>query len=800
MKRNGATQHAVGEPGTRLSATAISRLLVAALALLAVVLGGLVPTSFEAAVAAATNGCLGSAADDQNNVRITASHGKIFYIDSGQSQSLDAAYVSYKVENRSGSSALSNTWASLDTFTGGTVGLANPADATQPLGDIAAASSNTAFFMLKATASSSKAQSHVVHVYSGKPGTVGATELYSCTFSFTKVSETIKAAANKVTSIATTAVSTIGSTMTITVQGNSGTVGAGNSIDGSMIWISPAARSTWPTGALRLESTLMSLYNNNSRNSGSFIASYANQLRIPVSSGTKYFYTAVYTFRITGISAVTSASVIPVAQIASGTQTKHTDLSSLSSTAVSPGAATVNLAVTKSVSSTTVIAGGYTTLSYTISLSNTGSAVSVDSVTDKRDSGLEFVAGTGKYNGVTIPDPGLVATSQSSLIFSGPFSVPAGSVGTPTVRTITYKMTVPTCTGTFEYRNTASATIGTLTVGSTSSTLSRVDAGGTCGEPVLTTNTTVNDPLPIEVVTSPASSITTTTATVNGLIDPNGTTGQNIVFEVGTSPTLAGATSTTIGTTTSATTPYAVYRDLTGLVSGTVFYYRVSVNGIQGDILSFVTSEVAALPTATTTAATDVTISTATINGSVDPNQIANGAKVKFQSGKSATTEVLTALLLERGREIAVLDGDVVRTHLSKGLGFSKEDRDTNIMRIGFVAGEIVHAGGAVICAAISPYRATRAEARKMVGENFIEIFMDTPVEVCEQRDVKGLYAKARQAMTEGKHPGFTGVDDPYEQPIEPAITLQGFGSSAEDNARKVITYLEEQGYTARQA
>jgi sulfate adenylyltransferase len=164
-------------------------------------------------------------------------------------------------------------------------------------------------------------------------------------------------------------------------------------------------------------------------------------------------------------------------------------------------------------------------------------------------------------------------------------------------------------------------------------------------------------------------------------------------------------------------------------------------------------------------------------------------------SGKSATSEVLTSLLLERGREIAILDGDVVRTHLSKGLGFSKEDRDTNIMRIGFVAGEIVHASGAVICAAISPYRSTRQEARKMVGENFIEVFMDTPVEVCEQRDVKGLYARARQAMTDGKPMGFTGVDDPYESPINPEITLKGFGATPEENAHIIIKYLEEQGY-----
>jgi sulfate adenylyltransferase len=164
-------------------------------------------------------------------------------------------------------------------------------------------------------------------------------------------------------------------------------------------------------------------------------------------------------------------------------------------------------------------------------------------------------------------------------------------------------------------------------------------------------------------------------------------------------------------------------------------------------------------------------------------------------SGKSATTQVLTSLLLERGREVAILDGDVVRTHLSKGLGFSKEDRDTNILRIGFVAGEIVHAGGAVICAAISPYRTARSEARKMVGDNFIMAYMDTPVEICEQRDVKGLYIKARQAMADGHPMGFTGVDDPYEPPVDPELTLKGYDATPEENARTVIKYLEEQGF-----
>jgi sulfate adenylyltransferase len=160
-------------------------------------------------------------------------------------------------------------------------------------------------------------------------------------------------------------------------------------------------------------------------------------------------------------------------------------------------------------------------------------------------------------------------------------------------------------------------------------------------------------------------------------------------------------------------------------------------------------------------------------------------------AGKTATAQVLTELLLEHGKQLTMLDGDVIRTHLSKGLGFSKEDRDTNILRIGFVAGEIVRHGGVVVCAAISPYRAARNEARQMVGENFIMAYMDTPIEVCEQRDTKGLYAKARR----GELKGFTGVDDPYESPISPEIILQGMGVTPEENARQIIAYLQQQGY-----
>ena len=161
-------------------------------------------------------------------------------------------------------------------------------------------------------------------------------------------------------------------------------------------------------------------------------------------------------------------------------------------------------------------------------------------------------------------------------------------------------------------------------------------------------------------------------------------------------------------------------------------------------------------------------------------------------SGKSTTAEVLTGLLMEHGRQVTVLDGDVVRTHLSKGLGFSKDDRDANIRRIGFVASEIVRHGGVAICAAVSPYSAVRNEVRAMVGsEHFIEVFVDTPLHVCEDRDPKGMYAKARR----GEISNFTGIDDPYEAPTDPEITVDTVRHSARSNAMLVLDYLIEEQF-----
>ena len=161
-------------------------------------------------------------------------------------------------------------------------------------------------------------------------------------------------------------------------------------------------------------------------------------------------------------------------------------------------------------------------------------------------------------------------------------------------------------------------------------------------------------------------------------------------------------------------------------------------------------------------------------------------------AGKSTTADVLIVKLLEHGRQVTALDGDVVRTHLSKGLGFSKEDRDMNIRRIAYVASEIVSHGGGVICAAVSPYRATRNECRTMIGhDRFIEIFVNTPLEICELRDVKGMYRQAR----EGKIKGFTGIDDPYQSPLNPEIIIDGALHSPEENAQCILEYLIERGF-----
>ena len=161
-------------------------------------------------------------------------------------------------------------------------------------------------------------------------------------------------------------------------------------------------------------------------------------------------------------------------------------------------------------------------------------------------------------------------------------------------------------------------------------------------------------------------------------------------------------------------------------------------------------------------------------------------------SGKSTIAHIVGPELDRRGLIVEYLDGDSVRQHLSKGLGFSKEDRDTNIERIGWVASRLTRQGGAVICAAISPYGETRAKARALVEEfgPFVEVFVSASVDECARRDVNGLYAKAFA----GEIKGFTGVDDPYEEPSLPEVVVDTEATEPEEAAALVVAKLEELG------
>ncbi len=159
-------------------------------------------------------------------------------------------------------------------------------------------------------------------------------------------------------------------------------------------------------------------------------------------------------------------------------------------------------------------------------------------------------------------------------------------------------------------------------------------------------------------------------------------------------------------------------------------------------------------------------------------------------AGKSTITEALQAKLITEGYSIEVLDGDIVRTNLTKGLGFSKEDRDENIRRIGFVSHLLTRHGVIVLVSAISPYREIREEVRGKIG-SFVEVFVNAPLNVCEDRDVKGLYKRARA----GEIKSFTGIDDPYEPPFNPEVECRTDLETLEESVAKVWNKLTELGY-----
>ncbi len=162
-------------------------------------------------------------------------------------------------------------------------------------------------------------------------------------------------------------------------------------------------------------------------------------------------------------------------------------------------------------------------------------------------------------------------------------------------------------------------------------------------------------------------------------------------------------------------------------------------------------------------------------------------------AGKSTVAEILEGALRERGERVEVLDGDVIRTNLSKGLGFSKEDRDVNVRRVAFVADLLSRNGVVVIAALISPYAEARDEARSLMGERFVEVHVKASVEACAERDVKGHYARARS----GETAAFTGVSDPYEEPDAPELVLETTAESPEESAARVLDLLDARAVPA---
>lgn len=611
------------------------------------------------------------------NITITPSHGKVMYIDTGVSPRVDAAYVGYRITNNTGS-ALSGYWVSLTDFRGNVISLANAGDANQqlidnssPLPDVANGATKTVYFLIKATTSTKTLQTHTVSIYGGRPDAVNATAISQCDFSFTKVAETIKAAANKVTSVTVDAgTPSIGQLVTVTVKGAGGVIGAGSADVGKILWFSPAAFSTFPTTALRLESVKLKVSDNSQiqANGNNRVWIYDERLLVtpsitPSADSTftgeetqadpldaKRYYENEYKFRVIS-RAATSTSIQPVAQISSGTQIKHTDINGSSSGTINTTAAPITLSVSKSASIPatvvyeTVNSVAYSQVNYTVTVSNSSGTGRVDQIVDTPGSGVLFKSGTAKIGSTTISDPVKLSTESSMnpqpLHFIGPFTSASGS---PLV--LTYTMLVPR-TNSATFTNTAVAYTGTQIIGASSSTISgaTVTNNGS-GTPTSTGTTTVTlDPV---AVTFQATAIGTTTAVLNGTVDGNGQS-PTYVFEWATNSSLAGYTTITpASNTVTGSDPTAFTSNFTG-TSGTTYWYRIVAikNGTryQGDILSFTLIEPASPATATTVNASSVQTGSAVLNGTIDPN-LQSITEVRFLYGTASNLSGGTSKIL----------------------------------------------------------------------------------------------------------------------------------------------------------
>ena len=611
-----------------------------------------------------------SSAAAQNSIKVTPSHGAAFYIDSGITPKLDAGYVGYIVTNTS-ASAVKGYWVELTSFTGGVISLANPDDKYMELDNMGASGSGsesaTSYILLKATNATTSAQTHTVKVWNKRPDLNGASTLYSCTYTFSAVKETIKAASNKVVdngnrsgSFGTTSAAIevsdttpeLGQNITITVEGETGNIGQGSTPDNDVIWLTPAAISSWPTRSLKLVDVSVTFEGDNNWNNTANRNTYNDRLLITGVNGLtnvdQSLYVASYTFRVIG-NPGSSVKAVPVAQISSGTQMKHTDTNGSGATAtLSFSTVAINYNLAKTVTSnsnletTTVSGTTYLKVPYQLKITSTSSTqTTVDEIVDVPPSSTSFSTGSARLtdvnnSNVTLSDPTYIASESSlnprPMHFVGPFTV---SSATPV--TLTYTMLLPNVSTT--YTNQAYAIVGDLKVGATASTIPQVTVTSTSGSTTVTSET-ANVTSAVEAITNAASDVDTKTATMNATIDPNGN-GGTAIFQYGTSPSLASFTEVTATTPASGTltgsTPLASSYTLSGSLSAnTTYYFRIRVGTVYGDILSFTTAGIASNPTSTTLAASSVGTTTATLNGTINPN-FTSIVMISFEYGTNSS-------------------------------------------------------------------------------------------------------------------------------------------------------------------
>ena len=592
------------------------------------------------AAQAVNSSCVGGYTNTTTKLKATPSHGQVMYIDSGVTPKVDAAYVGYKIDNTDASNARSKIWVSVDSFTGGKVTLANPADAYQQIPTLSASGTATVFFLLKASGSATTAQTHTVHVYDKRPDLVGANELLVCDFKFQKVAETIKASANKVdtvTSTPTPATPTLGGTVAISVtSAATGKVGSGTSSpDGSAFWSSPAGVSSWPTRALRLESTLITIICGNPKAD----LVLTNQLFVNgttltdcTGNGNGANWTATYTYRIIG-PGPSATKPAPVAFIASGTQFKHSDANAVTGGTINlSGVASSALVVTVSASGTPVSSTSTSvTIEYTVTVTTTSTAIlKVDEIVDSHQAGTTFVpnsvrTGTNLASLSAAPDPSVMASdsglSPPPYHFVGPYSVSSSSTFY-----LKYQFVIPCGAQATTYSTTVVAYTGDVLIGSSSSTASAsavntTSTGGLCNYTV-TNNDVGLDPT---VVTNAADTVTDTTANINAYANASGGTGVTFQFVWSRDANLVNSVTQTGWVSVTGTSALLKTQPLTGLTQTTTYYFQGQVKNaagkiFYGDILSFTTATTPAIPTVTTSAASNILATTVTLNGSLNPN------------------------------------------------------------------------------------------------------------------------------------------------------------------------------------